>query len=96
MIGVRHFLRLLQNHLNNKFPELRASFYVSRRNENIHMGIYIALFSLIKHDQVIDEIKNFRINGYDIEEHFKFVFPLHIGCTRWKYDYIVMKRKRKL
>ena len=45
---------------------------------------------------MIDEIKNFRINGCDIEEHFKFVFPLHIGCTHWKYDYIAMKRKRKL
>ena len=96
MIGVRHFSRLLQNYLNNKFPELKASFYVSKRNESIHMGLDIALFSLLKHDQVMEEIKNFRINGYDTEEHFKSVFPLHIGCTRWKYDYIVMKRKRKL
>ena len=96
MIGVRYFSRLFQNYLNNKFPELKASFYVSKKNENIHMGLDIALFLLLKHDQVIEEIKNFRINGFDIEEHFKFVFPLHIGCTRWKYDYIVMKRKLKL
>ena len=24
----------------------------------------------------------------------KFVIPLHIGCTRWKYDYIVFKRRK--
>ena len=95
MIGVRHFLTLLQNHLNNKFPELKASFYVSKKNENIHMGLDIALFSLIKHDQVIVEIKNFRINSYDIDKHFKFVFLQHIECTRWKYDYIFMKKKLK-
>ena len=93
MIGVRHFLTLLQNHLNNKFPELKVSFYVSKMNENIHMGLDIALFSLIKHDQVIEEIKNFRINSYDSDKDFKSVFPQHIQCTRWKHDYIFMKRK---
>ena len=92
MFGVIHFSRLLQNHVNDKFPELKSLFYVNKRSENIHMGLDITLLSLIKHDQIIEEIKNFRIHGYNIEEYFKFVFPFHIGCTRWKYDYIVFKR----
>ena len=57
------------------------------------MVIDIALFSLTRHDQIIEEIRNFRINGFDIEKNFKFLFPLYIGATRWKFDYIVMKRR---
>ena len=83
MIGVKHFSRMLEHHLNNKFPELKASLYVSKRKETIHMGLDVPLFSLVKHDQIIEEIKNFRMLSYDIEKHFKFIFPQHIGCNRW-------------
>ena len=93
MVGVRYFSRLLQHHLNKKFPELKASFYVSKRNHKIHMVIDIALFFLTRHDQIIEEIENLRINGFDIEKNFKFLFPLHIGATRWKFAYTVMKRR---
>ena len=47
MIGVRYFSRLLQHHLNKKFPELKASFYVSKRNHKIHMVIDIALLKIL-------------------------------------------------
>ena len=59
MIGVRQFTGMLESHLNTNFPELKASLYVSKRKKHIHMGLDIALFSLTRHDQVIDEIKNF-------------------------------------
>ena len=83
MIGVKHFSRMLEHHLNNKFPELKASLYVTKRKENIRMGLDVPLFSLVKHDQIIEEIKNFRMLSYDIEKHFKFIFRQHIGCNRW-------------
>ena len=86
MIGVKHFSRMLEHHLNNKFPELKASLYVSKRKKNIRMGLDVPLFSLVKHDQIIEEIKNFRMLSYDIEKHFKFIFPQHIGCNRWNMN----------
>ena len=30
--------------------------------------------------------------AFDIEKHFKFVFPHHIGCTNWKFDYMIMRQ----
>lgn len=66
--------------------------YVSKRKEHIHMGLDIPLFSLIRHDQLIEEIKNFKMLPYNIEEKFKFLFPQFIGSTKWKYDYIMKKR----
>ena len=93
MIGVRQFVRMLESHLNKKFPELKVSLYVSKMKKHIHMGLDIALFSLTRHDQVIEEIKNFRMYSFDIEKHFKFVFPHHIGCTKWKYDNVIMRQR---
>ena len=93
MIGVKHFTRMLEQHFKNKFPEFKLSLYVSKRKENIHMELDIPLFSLVRHDQLIEEIKNFRMLSYDIEKHFKVVFPKHIDCTKSKYDYIITKKR---
>ena len=72
---------MLEQHLKNKFPEFKVSLYVSKRKESIHLGLDILLFSFIRHDELIEEIKNFRMLSYDVEKHFKFLFPQHIGCT---------------
>ena len=93
MIGPKQFTRLLEQHLSNKFPENNISLYVSKRKEYIHMGLDVPLFSLVRHEQIIQEIKNFKLLPYTVEKYFKVVFPQHIGCTKWKFDYIVMKKK---
>ena len=57
------------------------------------MGLDVPLFLLVRHDQLIKEIKTFKMLSYSIEKHFKVVFPQHIGDTKWKFDYIIMKKK---
>ena len=52
---------MLEQHLKNKFPEFKVSLYVSKRKESIHLGLDISLFSFIRHDELIKEIKNFRM-----------------------------------
>ena len=93
MIGVKQFTQMLEQNLNEKFPEFKVSLYVSRKKENIHMGLDVPLFSLVRHDQLIKEIKTFKMFSYSIEKHFKVVFPQQIRCTKWKFDYIFMKKK---
>ena len=93
MIGVKHFTRMLEQYLNDKFPEFKVSLYVSKKKEHIHMGLDVPLFLLVRHKEMIKEIKNFKMLSYRIEKHFKVVFPQHIGCTKWKFDYIVMKKR---
>lgn len=50
---------MLEQHLKNKFPEFKVSLLVSKRKESIHLGLDISLFSFIRHDELIEEIKNF-------------------------------------
>ena len=81
MIGIKHFTRILEQHLKMKFPELKILLYVSKRKKQMHMGSDIPLFSFVRHDQLIEEIKKFQMLSYDIEKNFKFLFPQSIGST---------------
>ena len=81
MIGVRQFVRMLENHLNKKFPELKASLYVSKRKKHIHMGLDIALFSLTRHDQVIEKIKKLQ----NVCFWYWKTFQVCISTSHWLY-----------
>ena len=41
--------------------------------------------------EIIAEIKGFMIEGLD--ERFNFVFPQLVPTVKWKYNYIVFKKK---
>ena len=93
MICIKHFTRMLEQHLKMKFAKLKISLYVSKRKKQMHMGLDILLFSFVRHDQLTKEIKKFQMLSYDIEKKFKFLFLQSIGSTKWKYDYIIMKKR---
>ena len=94
MIGIRHFTRALQAHLRENFLELKISLNTSKRKEHMHLGLDIALFMYTRHDQLISEIEKFKMLSYDINQKYEIVYPMHIGSTKWKYDYIIMKRRQ--
>ena len=48
-----------------------------------------------RHDQLISEIEKFKMLSYDINQKYKIVYPMHIGSTKWKFDYIIMKRRQE-
>ena len=43
---IRRFLRFLEQHLKQIFPDLKLSLYSNKRNEFVHMGIDFPLFSV--------------------------------------------------
>lgn len=86
---------MLEARLQEKFPELKISLYTSKRKEHMHMALDVALFAYTRHDQLIEEIQNFCMLTYDVQEKCKVLFPQHIGSTKWKYDYIIIKRKKE-
>ena len=94
-VSIAQFTKLLKKHINSKFPELQAEFYVSKRKQYIHMGIDRPLFVFFNNDQIMDELKNFKVDNFDLSK-YKTVFPTLIDTTRWKYDYIIYRRKQTL
>ena len=94
-VTIAQFTKLLKKHINSKFPELQVEFYVRKRKQYIHMGIDRPLFVFFNNDQIMDELKNFKVNNFDLSK-YKTVFPTLIVTTRWKYDYIIYRRKQTL
>ena len=56
---MRKRVQLLKSHLCKKFPEVDAAFYLSCRNNFIHMGLDVPLFSIKTYPDFIDEINKF-------------------------------------
>ena len=81
----------LEKHFKQKFPELDAGFYISKRNMCVHMGLNKAIFSYSNYKAIIDEYKNF------LEEHLSDNFIVNnrqlIHTAKWKFDYIISRKK---
>ena len=73
-----------------KFPELNAAFYVSRRNNCVHMGLDNSVFSYTNYVNIITQINKF------FTEHLAEKFDVNqlIHTAKWKFDYIVSRKKK--
>ena len=93
IVGIHQFERLLNVTLNILFPKLKCGVYASRRRQYIHLGVDFEFFTFPECDKVMETIRNFKIDGFDINETHKCVFPARVLSTRWKKDYVIFKRK---
>ena len=92
-LGIHQFARLLSVTLNILFPNLKCGVYASRRRQYIHLGVDFELFTFEECDKVMETIRNFKVQGFDINETHKCVFPTRVLSTRWKKDYVIFRRK---
>ena len=92
-VGIHQFARLLSVTLNILFPNLKCGVYASRRRQYIHLGVDFELFTFEECDKVMETIRNFKVQGFDINETHKCVFPTRVLSTRWKKDYVIFRRK---
>ena len=75
-----------------KFPELDVAFYISKRNMCIHMGLDWSIFSYGNYGQMIAQINVFF--SQNLRAKFIVNFPQLIHTTKWKYDYIICRKKK--
>ena len=81
----------MEEYLKQKFPDLKTSLYLNRRNKFVHMGIDFPLFSIENFQEIVLEIESFKKKKLD--KLFRFIFPKLIHMTHWKHDYIIFERK---
>ena len=82
----------LEQFVNKKHPELKVTFYVSSRNDFVHMSIDQLLFGFTNYSSVIAEINSFLKENLD--NKFLVNYPYLIRTVKWKYDYIVAKERK--
>ena len=56
------------------------------------MGLDFPLFTLQGHDRIIAKIKDFMHD--ELDERFTFCFPRLVPTIKWKFDYIIYKKKK--
>ena len=85
-------LHILKRFLNEKYAGINFELYLSRRTENVHRGLNCSILTLHEHDQIISDIeKIWLLKRQDMK--FKFVMPQLIQATKWKFDYIILRKK---
>ena len=91
---IKRFVNLLSDHMKEKFPEIEIGFYVSKRTNYEHMGKDSPLFSYLRHSQITDQLQNFMSD--ELDERFKLMFSQLVSAIKWKYDYIIFRKKVNL
>ena len=91
-MSIKKLVLQLEKSFRQKFPELDAGSYISKRNMYVHMGLEKSIFSDSNYKAIIEEYNKF------FEEHLsnKFVVnnPQLIHTAKWKFDYIISRKKR--
>ena len=57
-MNTKSFLLALKATLNEKYPNLKVDFYVSRRNRYVHIGLDQPLYSISYHEKLINDIES--------------------------------------
>ena len=83
---LRYHINKLEGILNEKYPKINVSIYISKRTKIVHMGLDKALHDFEDYLQVIKDIKFFlrNIEKYDYE----FLELQLVNSIKWKFDYI--------
>ena len=89
------FVYFLKKFLNDKYPHIDFDFYLSRRVQNVHMGLNYSLLTLREYEQIIPDIEELWImKRHDMK--FKFILPQLIHTAKWIFDYIIFRNILKM
>ena len=92
-MSIKKLILQLEKFFKQKFHDLDAGFYVSKRNMCVHMGLEKSIFSYSNYKKIIEEYNKF------FEEHLsnKFIVtkPQLIHTVKWKFHYIISQEKKK-
>ena len=94
IVSIKKLVVQLKKDINAKFPEYQAKFSSNRRNFYIHMGLDKSLFGYGNFKKILEKVECF------LNEHLRNKFipifpPKLIHSTKWKHDYILVKRMTK-
>ena len=90
-MSIKKCILTLENDFKKKFPELNAAFYSSRRNMCVHVGLDKAIFAYSNFNKIINELNN--LFDEHLAEKFKTNYPQLIHSSKWKFDYIIARKK---
>ena len=82
---VKYNVNRLETILRDKFPEINAELYYSRRKKLVHLAVDRCIYEYKNHRKLLDEIRSF------FYKHFRREFTLDrpirlVPTIKWKFD----------
>ena len=91
-MSIKKLILQLEKFFKQKFPDLDAGFDVNKRNVCVHMELEKSIYSYSNYKEIIEEYNEI------FEEHLsnKFIVikPQLIHTAKWKFDYIISRKKK--
>ena len=84
------FLHILERHLNEKYRSVDFKLYILRSAKKRSYGFGSKYFIYSKCKKLRDIEELWILTRQDMK--MKFILPLLINTTKWKYDYTIFKR----
>ena len=91
-MSIKKSIMKLEKDFKTKFPKVIVAFYSSRRNVCVHVGLDKAVFAYPNFKQIIEQLEKFF--DENLGGKFQTNYPQLIHSAKWKFDYIVARKKR--
>ena len=89
---VKYNVNRLETILRNKFPEINAELYYSRRKKLVHLAVDRCIYEYKNHRTLLDEISEFFYKYFRRE--FTFERPIRLVPTiKWEFDYVIFRKR---
>ena len=89
---MKSFLIVLSNVLKKDHPDAKLEFYVSRRSKFVHMGSNVSLNKIKDYERILREIEELW-KCKKTDDKFQYCKPYLTASTKWKFDYVIFKKK---
>ena len=77
--------------LRDKFPEINAELYYSRRKKLVHLAVDRCIYEYKNYRKLLDEIKGF---FYKYSRREFTLDPIRLVPTiKWKFDYVIFRKR---
>ena len=89
---VKFYINRLESILKQKYPEMNAEIYYSRRKKLAHLALDKSIEQFRNYNDFLNEIEAF----FEIyfKKEFEFCKPIRIIHTiKWKFDYVIFRKR---
>ena len=90
---LRYHINKLDRILNEKYPNINVSLYISKRTKIVHLGLDKASHDFEDYLHVTKDIKKFFFRNIK-KCDYEFLKPQLVNSIKWKFDYIIFRKKR--
>ena len=90
---MKYYINKLERILIEKYPNIKADFYISKRTKIIHLGVEKALHKFDNYSNFLKDMKKFYIRNIQKFDYEYVEPPQLINSVKWKFDYIIFRKK---